>query len=115
MLCRTRIMLLLGQLAMESQTVRPLDHNKHFIQTTNLGYHYFYTTQLKIILYRRYTIQYTVNGVEVTEDITKDNRDAVKELSNLSPATNYVIKTTIVVPDEFGGKGDPAEITVFTG
>ena len=47
--------------------------------------------------------------------VQKEQRKDKIKLSNLTPATNYPVSTTILVPAEFGGKGDPASSIVCTG
>ena len=63
----------------------------------------------------RYTIQYEdKDGVE-TIIVTKDDRNKVKILSNLMPASNYTLNTTTVLPAEYGGMGDTTSSKVYTG
>ena len=68
-----------------------------------------------ISYFTRYKVQYTNKGEEVTKEIAKTDKDKKIELPNLEPASTYSVKSTVVLPDEYGGSGDPVVSTVYTG
>ena len=54
-------------------------------------------------------------GDNVLKDISKTDKDKPIELPNLEPASTYSVKTSVVLPPEFGGRGDPEVTDVYTG
>ena len=81
-----------------------------YLSITDMGY-----LSLLISYFTRYKVQYTNKGEEVTKEIAKTDKDKKIELPNLEPASTYSVKSTVVLPDEYGGNGDPVVSTVYTG